>query len=587
MNDHNYGAGLLRVSSLKQGLIGDSPKDQKNQIKYKAISKNAEVKKWFTLIVSASGEFQPSQEVIDYCKDPKNKIKYLFIKSIDRFTRGGAASYFALKKQLEQINVSLIDVQGVISGERINTLAYTGIKFPWSVYSPSTTSELLTAERAKDEVRDILTRLIGAEIAYTRLGYWTKPAPAGYKNVKIDTLHGKRVVLEPHEIESSWFIAMFTLRANNIFTDEEIIKKINAMGYKSRKRTLRDKKDGLKIIGHNGCVNLTVKQLQKYIRNPIYCGVINNNWTIDKPVKAQFEGLVAVELWNRANKGKIIITESKNEIKIYKGSTPKWQQVKQKNNPFYAYKYEVSCPICTKPLLGSASKGQSGQHFPVYHCSRYGHKRYHVPKTELEITIKNFVKQIKFNDAFKKRIREIATKEYELIRAELNKESINHGKYVLELEQEKQAIIEKIKILTHPSALVAMQEELDKIDIKLKSAIEQRNKKEYQEIDINVAISYVMFYMEHFKELLLEQPDLLKRARLFGLIFDSSPTYEELKNGTPKLACLFELNNSYVSSKNQSVNWSSQKWNSIYNYFIKVYHTFEQLQIPVTNIAYQ
>ena len=33
-------------------------------------------------------------------------------------------------------------------------------------------NELLTAERAKDEVRDIETRMIGAAIRYVRLGYW-------------------------------------------------------------------------------------------------------------------------------------------------------------------------------------------------------------------------------------------------------------------------------------------------------------------------------------------------------------------------------------------------------------------------------
>ena len=345
---------------------------------------------------------------------------------------------------------------------------------------------------------------------------------------------------------------MFTLRANNLLTDEEIVKRINAMGYKSRIQAQRDKKNRLKIIGYKGGIDITVKQLQRYIQNPIYCGVIDNKWTIDKPVKAQFKGLVSVELWNRSNKGKITIVEHGNEIKIFKGSTQEWQQVKKKVNPLYAYKKELLCPLCKKSFLGSASKGKSGQHFPAYHCSR-NHKLYRIPKQDFEITIEAFIKQIKFSDAFKMRIREIATKEYELIREELNKESISHEKYVLELEQEKRAIIEKIKILSHPSALSAMQEELDKVDVKLKGAIQQRNTKEYQEIDINVAISYVMYYMEHFKELVLEQADPLKRARLFGLVFYTPPTYEELKNGTPQLACLFELNHEDSSSQEQSV----------------------------------
>ncbi len=35
---------------------------------------------------------------------------------------------------------------------------------------------MLEAERAKDEMRDIMSRMIGAEIRYSRLGYWVRAA---------------------------------------------------------------------------------------------------------------------------------------------------------------------------------------------------------------------------------------------------------------------------------------------------------------------------------------------------------------------------------------------------------------------------
>ena len=40
--------------------------------------------------------------------------------------------------------------------------------------------------------------------------------------------------------------------------------------------------------------------------------------------------------------------------------------------------------------------------------------------------------------------------------------------------------------------------------------------------------------MEHLDELLLQQIDPIKKAQLFGAIFDQMPTVEEIKCGTPK-----------------------------------------------------
>src|SRR3989344_3318253 len=90
----------IRVSSTKQGLQGDSPQAQKEQIEQFAKAHNINVKKFFIFMESASKEEQPVQEAIDYCKDPKNDIQLFVIKSIDRFTRGGSYFYDHMKMKL-------------------------------------------------------------------------------------------------------------------------------------------------------------------------------------------------------------------------------------------------------------------------------------------------------------------------------------------------------------------------------------------------------------------------------------------------------------------------------------------------------
>jgi hypothetical protein len=130
--------------------------------------------------------------------------------------------------------VTLADTYGVISNEQINTLGHLGQEYKWSKYSPSRKSEMLEAERSKDEVRDILSRVIGAEIRYTQMGYWMRRAPYGFVSEKVETQHGKRMVLKSHSDEAKYIVQMFELRASGQFSDKEIAKKLNDMGYRGR-----------------------------------------------------------------------------------------------------------------------------------------------------------------------------------------------------------------------------------------------------------------------------------------------------------------------------------------------------------------
>lgn len=186
------------------------------------------------------------QQAITYCQDPKNDIQLFLIKSIDRFTRGGAEVYAHLKKQLDVANVRLIDY-GVISHNLINTLDHLDIEYKWSKYSPSQKSEYLEAERAKDELRDILTRMIGAEVRYTRLGYWMRQSPLGFDSQKIETKHGKRSILVPHPKESIFVKRIFELRALGVFmSDKEIIDDLNLRGFQTRIHYVRSSMTELK-----------------------------------------------------------------------------------------------------------------------------------------------------------------------------------------------------------------------------------------------------------------------------------------------------------------------------------------------------
>ncbi len=527
----------IRISSLKQGLQGDSPEAQKEQIERFAQGHNIHIKKFFIFMESASKEEQPVQEAIDYCKNPKNDIQLFIIKSIDRFTRGGSYLYDHLKMQLDKNHVRLIDIYGIIGYQDVNTLEHLDVSYKWSVYSPTKKAEILEAERAKDEMRDIMTRMIGAEIRYVRLGYRVRQAPFGYMNEKTETSHGKRVILKPHPDESKWIQKMFDLRVQGTLTDNEIVEEINRLGFKSRVQYVRNPNDRTKVIGNRGGKPLNVKQFWRYIYNPIYAGVNIEKWTQGQPIKGNFPGLVSIETFNLANKGKFTITEDGEGVKFWKKQLPDWMTKKLINNPRFPYKRYIMCPHCNKSLFGSASRGKLGKHYPAYHCNKRGHY-FRVPAKELEDTVEMFVKDLKVDKGYVEDLKKYVVDQWNKRTADAGKDENVIDAKIKELKTSAIAAAEKIKYLTSEIAIRYMEADLVKAEAEIQQLEQEKaNKKSTgNNINMEVVMEHIGYFLEHLEELLIDTANPLKRAAFFGLIFDEMPTYQDLVSGTPKLA---------------------------------------------------
>ena len=530
----------IRISSVKQGLQGDSPEDQKQQIERFAKAKGINIKKFFIFMESASKEEQPVQEAIDYCKNPSNNIQVFIIKSIDRFTRGGSYLYDHLKMQLDGNGIRLIDIYGVISNTKVNTLDHLGIEYDWSVYSPTKKTEILEAERAKDEMRDIMTRMIGAEIRYVRMGYRVRRAPFGYKNQKIETAHGKRVILVPQKGEAEWIRKMFNLRNRGTLNDKEIVSKLNSQGFKTRTLNKRDPKDKTKIIGKRGGKPLNLKQFWRYIRNPVYAGINSEKWTEGNPVKGKFEGLVSIDVYNKANKGKVFITSKRGEIEIRKKLPPKHLTEKQVKNPKFPFKRHVLCPKCEKPLYGSASRGKLGKYYPAYHCNKRGHY-FRVPCPEFNETVEKFVKGLKVTPEYVQDLKSYVMELWEQRQKELAKDNDSISTKVDTLKHQARSIAEKIRHLNSAVAIKYMEEDLVSVENEITSLEDGKLSDDYKSVDMEVVMDKVGYFLEHLEDLVLDSTKPLKRAEYFSLLFEDKPTYEDLVSGTPKLAPFIAL----------------------------------------------
>jgi site-specific DNA recombinase len=532
---HKNAVAAIRVSTTKQGTDGDSPEAQREQIERFAASRGITVKQYFVFLESASKEQQPMQQAVDYCKDPKNNVQLFIVKSIDRFTRGGSHSYDEMKMQLDACKVRLVDIYGIISGEEVNTLEHLGFEYRWSKYSPSKKTEILEAERAKDELRDIMSRMIGAEIRYTQMGYLMRQPPYGLVSEKIETKHGKRCVLKPHPTESKYMRMIFEMRAKGTMHDSEIVAKVNELGFRTRVRYKRDKHDRTKVIAKTGGKPLTVKTMQKLIAKPIYAGINVEKWTDGKPLRCAFKGLVSIELWNRAVKGKKCIVESQDgEVQILTKRPPEHLVNKGMRNPDFPYRKFVLCSVCERPMLGSASRGKSGKRYPAYHCSNHGHY-YRIPKQELEDTVQSFISNLTVSHDRIDAVMEAITTEWNMRNQSFLQEVQGIDDRIAELQGDAQKAVVKIRVLDSPTAIKFMEEDLVRIEQQIKELEAQKAKKEAEKpADAHKILDKVRYFLEHLDELLAKQIDPVKKAQLFGALFDRLPKYEDIKPGTPK-----------------------------------------------------
>jgi site-specific DNA recombinase len=542
----------IRVSTTKQGTDGDSPGAQKEQIERYAESRGITIKKFFVFLESASKEQQPMQEAINYCKNPKNAVDLFIIKSIDRFTRGGSLSYDLLKRQLDQSNVILVDTYGVISQEQVNTLAHLGHEYKWSTYSPSRKSEMLEAERSKDEVRDILSRVIGAEIRYTQLGYWMRRAPYGFVSEKLETQHGKRMILKPHPEEADYIIKLFEMRASGQFSDKEIARKLNDMGYRGRPQLRRAKDYKTRVVGRTEPALLDEKKLWKMVRNPIYAGINVEKWTQNKSIKCMFEGLVSVDLFNRANKGKRTIIEMpNNKVVITDNIAPEHATPKGTRHPDFAFKNFVMCPQCNKPLLGSSSRGKTGQYYSYYHCDKRGHK-FRVKKEELELRVLEFVGDLVFSQQDTDTL-------FAAIQAAYEKRIAYHEAQITVIDGEIENLTQQARSMAKnfatiaPSAKQYLNEELEEVDKQIKQlSLERMDMESKKPINIEQVIARVKYFVENLDELVIKQIDPVKKAQFFGLIFKTLPTYADLSGRNQNLPLFTGVNPLFQAINNNN-----------------------------------
>jgi site-specific DNA recombinase len=305
------------------------------------------------------------------------------------------------------------------------------------------------------------------------------------------------------------------------------------MGYRSRAKYSRDKSGIRTLVEQSGGNKLTDKHLWRLVRNPIYAAVNIEKWTGGEPVKCAFDGIVSIDLFNKANGGKRVIVEGKNKkIYIQDLEAPEHLVKKGRRNPDFAYKKYIMCPQCNKPLLGSTSRGKSGKLYPAYHCNKRGHN-VRISKGELDDYVDQFISNLRISPERVEHVYKDLENAWERTHGLHEVKIQNVCTQIIALHAEAIATVGKLKVLTSDTAIKYMEEDLMRIEENIKKLeakkVELESKKP---LDFARVMARAKYFIEHLDELLVKQIDPIKKAQFFGVLFDKVPTYEEIKSRT-------------------------------------------------------
>lgn len=533
-----------RISTTKQ-MSGESLADQA-----RALELFAKEKGWRVLpdghaqqeIETATKRRRGYEEQIKYIRENPGSVGYYLIRYIDRFTRQGNEEYQRQKRELAELGVALIDTSGVIQQARnMPELEALGFAYDWSVESPSDLTEVMLSTTAKQERNTILKRIIPRQIAYTQQGYQIGRPDDGYINERIRIGPQKRFIQAPDPDRAHFIRTIFELRAEAKLTDRQIVEHLNdKLGYRT---PVYNRWNSAKtaIIGQIGGNPLNEKQLTRLHQRTSYAGVICKRWTHYKPINAQWDGLVSIELWNQANRGKRHLEEhpdgSLHLLFDYQPIKPTIQRLR--NNPDYPFKC-IRCPECGKPLKGSAPKGKT-KYYPRYHCER-GHASFSVSRDQMRQTVETFLQSLDFDEAYFAMLKDVLLLKLKERQIRAADEEHRAADRVQLLKTKQGKILDAFITSESATTKQLLERQLEEIEAQIHRSEAETAVVGLTETDIDKVVQYARHIGLSPEKSLIDEENPLRQMRLFDLIFEEMPTYQELDSGTPKIRFVFNRN---------------------------------------------
>lgn len=105
-----------------------------------------------------------------------------------------------------------------------------------------------------------------------------------------------------------------------------------------------------------------------------------------------------------------------------------------------------------------------------------------------------------------------------------------HDKRCEELEAQIRVIVDKMQLVSSPTAIKYIEEDLLKLEQEIADLQTKKEEESAKEVvDMPTILTYIKYFVEHMRDLLLDHCNPILRARYFSVTFDEVPSYEEIK----------------------------------------------------------
>jgi site-specific DNA recombinase len=205
-------------------------------------------------------------------------------------------------------------------------------------------------------------------------------------------------------------------------------------------------------------------------------------------VRAQYAGLVSIDTFNRANRGKVFIRERPDNLGLeilYDYYPGRKIERRTRYNPDFLYKNVILCPVCRKSLTGSWSRSKSGKRVPYYHCER-GHKRVGLRRDDVDTAAMTFITSLRFKPGIVKSLRATFLDRYRERQSEIMDEASKIGRNVADLEVRKAQAVRSYIAATNEWLKCEIEKEVEALAVEIGNTQSVRNTLEVTEQDIDL-----------------------------------------------------------------------------------------------------
>jgi site-specific DNA recombinase len=300
-----------RVSTKEQADNNMSLETQRKACEQFALKNGYSIMGTFggTYESAKTDERKEFNRMLSFVKKTKEKICYIVVYSVDRFSRSGANAIY-IKEQLRSQGILILAVSQPTDSATPSGSLQQNIQFIFSEYDNQ-----LRREKCIAGTKDALLR-----------GEWCSKAPVGYDEIYTGDKREIKINNDGKLIRKA-----FLWKANEGISSEEVRQRLDSMG-----------------------LRLSHQRVSDLFKNPFYCGMMANKLLEGKLIEGTHEKLVSKEMFLKVN-----------EIQAVNSHGYKWNP----ENDELPMKVFLKCGHCGTSMSGYVVKKKK---IWYYKCKKKG-----------------------------------------------------------------------------------------------------------------------------------------------------------------------------------------------------------------------